>query len=166
MGFYNFIGENSILYLFRLHTLINERNDGATYCSIFRPNSQYLFYKDFKYWHYSCGSLSGGHISNFGAYVTKHHIYWHSEKNFGGGTPHLAHSMRFGTFIERKSVLKSSKILIRFLSICIFALCLISNFLGDSDNPIVKTFLDNSCFLIQVFSAIIFAQTFHKKTNG
>jgi len=46
------------------------------------PNSKGLSYKDTKTWHKSCGSASGGYISAFGAYVTKHSTKWYAEKNY------------------------------------------------------------------------------------
>lgn len=49
------------------------------------PNSHYLSYKEYKYWHSSCGNWSGGYISAFGAYVTKSVTDWYSEENYGGG---------------------------------------------------------------------------------
>lgn len=50
------------------------------------PTSKGLSYVDYQYWHKSCGSLSGGHISAYGAYVTKHIIDWYPKIN-RAGTP-------------------------------------------------------------------------------
>lgn len=48
------------------------------------PTSYGISCIDDKYWHKSCGPLSGGHISAYGRYVTKHVFNWYPEVNFDG----------------------------------------------------------------------------------
>lgn len=52
------------------------------------PYAEGLSYKENKYYHKSCGALSGGHISGYNnnTAVTKHSITWYSEKDFKGST--------------------------------------------------------------------------------
>ena len=48
------------------------------------PTSQGLSSRDAKYWHKSCGAASGGHISAYGAYVTKHVFTWYPKTYLQG----------------------------------------------------------------------------------
>ncbi len=48
------------------------------------PTSRGLSCIDNKYWHKSCGALSGGHISGYGKYVTQHKLTWYPQTSFKG----------------------------------------------------------------------------------
>lgn len=48
------------------------------------PTSYGISCIDDKYWHKSCGTLSGGYISAYGRYVTKHVFNWYPRTNFDG----------------------------------------------------------------------------------
>lgn len=50
------------------------------------PNTSGISFKADLYHHESCGLLSGGHISDYGATVTKYDMTWYAEENFRGGT--------------------------------------------------------------------------------
>lgn len=48
------------------------------------PTSQGLSSRDAQYWHKSCGAASGGHITAYGAYVTKHVFTWYPQTYLQG----------------------------------------------------------------------------------
>lgn len=48
------------------------------------PTSQGLSSRDAQYWHKSCTAASGGHITAYGAYVTKHVFTWYPQTYLQG----------------------------------------------------------------------------------
>lgn len=48
------------------------------------PTSQGLSCRDAQYWHKSCTAASGGHITAYGAYVTKHVFTWYPKTYLQG----------------------------------------------------------------------------------
>lgn len=48
------------------------------------PTSQGLSCRDAQYWHKSCTAASGGHITAYGAYVTKHVFTWYPQTYLQG----------------------------------------------------------------------------------